>query len=112
MATLRDELGTYLKGWRSDLSPAWIDFFEGAAPDLTAVDTLLPSDPTLPVIPGRRGAPLAGAPAGAHVFRACPADRFLAGHRDPFSDGSGGERLLAGLSRPAEAALGIDCDYQ
>lgn len=70
MGSLRDELRQYLESWRSDLSPAWQEFFEGVEPDLAAVDGSLASDAALPVIPGRRRSPLPGAPAGAHVFRA------------------------------------------
>lgn len=70
MATLRDELTTFLEGWRSDLSPAWSDFFATVEPDFDAVPLDLLSDTAFPVIPGRRASPRPGAPAGAHVFRA------------------------------------------
>jgi uracil DNA glycosylase len=70
MVTLREELRDFLVGWRSDLSAPWSAFFDGHEPDLDAVDSVLMSDPLAPVIPGRRHALQAGAPAGAHVFRA------------------------------------------
>ncbi|GGE82284.1 uracil-DNA glycosylase family protein [Massilia psychrophila] len=70
MQTLQDQLREYLAGWRNDMSPAWDEFFAGIEPDLEAVDSTLLGPSELPVIPGRRGKPLAGAPEGAHVFRA------------------------------------------
>lgn len=70
MVTLRQELRDFLMGWRSDLSAPWSALFDGHEPDLDAVGGALMSDPLAPVIPGRRHAPRAGAPAGAHVFRA------------------------------------------
>jgi uracil DNA glycosylase len=70
MPTLRAQLADYLEGWKSDLDSEWRAFFGSVTPDLSAVDPALQSDPDLPVIPGRRGAPVLGAPAGAHVFRA------------------------------------------
>lgn len=70
MNSLRDQLTSYLKDWRADLSEEWSDFFSDAEPDLSAVSAALVSDSGLPVIPGRRLAPLHSAPQGAHVFRA------------------------------------------
>jgi len=70
MQTLQDQLRQYLVGWRSDMSPAWAEFFAGVEPDLDAIDSALQAVPDLPVIPGRRGKPLAGAPQDAHLFRA------------------------------------------
>lgn len=70
MPTLRAQLEAYLGGWQSDLNAEWRAFFGPVEPNLSAVDPDLQSDPALPVIPGRRGAPVPGAPAGAHVFRA------------------------------------------
>jgi uracil DNA glycosylase len=70
MTTLRQELRDFLTDWKFDLSESWAAFFDDQEPDLTAIDSALMSDPLAPVIPGRRFAPRAGAPAGAHVFRA------------------------------------------
>lgn len=70
MTTLREQLATYLTDWRGDLGPGWQGFFDGVEPALAEVDPSLLSDPAYPVIPGRRGFPNEGAPAGAHVFRA------------------------------------------
>jgi uracil-DNA glycosylase len=70
MTKLKDELETYLTGWRGDLTPAWSAFFAGVEPDLTKVGGELETDPTTPIIPGRRTKPNDGAPLGAHVFRA------------------------------------------
>ena len=70
MTNLRDTMRSKLQGWPEDLSPSWRTFFAGADPDFDAIAAALTFDPAEPVIPSRKGVPLPGAPAGAHIFRA------------------------------------------
>ena len=70
MTALRNHLETLLADWKGDLSPAWQVFFAGVEPQFSAVGTDFTFDPAYPVIPPRKGHPVAGAPGGAHIFRA------------------------------------------
>jgi len=70
MVALRTHLESYLATWRDDLNPAWRDLFEGVEPDFDAIPPELTYDAEHPVIPPLRSRPLAGAPTGAHIFRA------------------------------------------
>lgn len=70
MVALRTHLESYLAAWRDDLNPAWRDLFDGVEPDFDAILPQLTYDADHPVIPPLRSRPLAGAPTGAHIFRA------------------------------------------
>lgn len=70
MVALRTHLESYLAAWRADLNPAWRNLFDGVEPDFGAIPPQLTYDAEHPVIPPLRSRPLAGAPTGAHIFRA------------------------------------------
>lgn len=86
---LRTVMQQTLNRWRDDLAPSWQEFFADCEPDFAAIDPALQFDEEHPVIPARKATPLAGAPAGAHVFRAFdgidPADvRVIVIGQDPY----------------------------
>lgn len=70
MTGLHEAMRDALDGWSSDLAAPWRAFFAGAEPDFDAIGQALNFDSAQPVIPSRKGAPLVGAPVGAHIFRA------------------------------------------
>ncbi|TIW29368.1 MAG: hypothetical protein E5V63_01220 [Mesorhizobium sp.] len=89
MTLLRDAMRKVLMGWREDLSPSWQSLFAAVEPDFAAIPEELTFDPAEPVIPSRKGLPLIGAPAGAHIFRAFDAvtpkaARVLVVGQDPY----------------------------
>ncbi len=67
---LRTALRRALAGWQADLPPAWQTVFRGT--ELNFGSRALEYDlrPGEIILPGRKHAPLPGAPAGAHLFRA------------------------------------------
>jgi len=68
---LRAALATMFTGWKADLPASWRTFFADADVDASLVRVGLPLvAPHDVIFPGRKGAPPAGAPAGAHVARA------------------------------------------
>lgn len=70
MANLREALREFLKGWRNDLAWSWRQVLRGVGPDFNAVRADLELGDEEFIFPGRKGRPIAGAPPGAHVFRA------------------------------------------
>ena len=70
MASLREALRGFLKGWRDDLAWSWRQVLRGVAPDFDAVRADLELGDDEIIFPGRKGRPVPGAPPGAHVFRA------------------------------------------
>lgn len=60
----------YLQNWRDDVAPAWQAVLSSVEPAFDQIrdDLVLRDGET--IFPGRRGSALAGAPAGAHIFRA------------------------------------------
>jgi uracil-DNA glycosylase len=81
----------FLRGWRGDLSPAWRGVLESAAPDVGAVRQDLPLRAGEEIYPGRRHAPIPGAPRDAHCLRAfdrLPPDavKVVLLGQDPFPD--------------------------
>jgi uracil-DNA glycosylase len=70
MASLREALRGFLKGWRNDLAWSWRQVLRGVEPDFEAVRADLELADDQFIFPGRRGRPIPGAPGGAHVFRA------------------------------------------
>lgn len=67
---LRDALSDFSNGWHDDLSPAWRVLLAGTSPNPLAVGSTLDFDALQPIYPARRGTPLPGARADAHVLRA------------------------------------------
>jgi uracil-DNA glycosylase len=70
MATLRQALEEFARGWAADLPDGWSALLAGHGPDAAAVRADLGFDAGEPIFPARRGTVLAGARADAHVFRA------------------------------------------
>src|SRR4051812_21210510 len=68
---LRAALTSLFTGWKADLPASWRTFFADADVDASLVPVGLPLvAPHDVIFPGRKGAPSAGAPAGAHFARA------------------------------------------
>jgi uracil DNA glycosylase len=91
MTALRDHVQTLLADWRRDVSAPWRTFFGEVEPEYTAIGAQFVYAADHPVIPPRKGLPVAGAPAGAHIFRAFdgvdPADaRVVVIGQDPYPD--------------------------
>ena len=74
---LRQALGLFLDNWRNDVVAGWRQALDGVEPAFDQVrDDLLLHEGEV-IFPGRHGSALAGAPAGAHVFKSL--DRLAPG---------------------------------
>lgn len=70
MTALRAHIEGELGEWEQDFSADWRRFFDDTRPDFASIGPQFLYDAAFPMIPPRRGRPLDGAPAGAHIFRA------------------------------------------
>ncbi len=70
MPTLRSTMKSFLQDWQQDVAPAWRSLLSGVEPDFEAIDPTLQTTADDVVFPGRKGAPVGGARADSHVFRA------------------------------------------
>lgn len=68
-SSLRQALRSFLDEWRDDLAAAWRPVLDGIEPAFHKVRADLLLHDGEKIYPGRQGSALAGAPAGAHIFK-------------------------------------------